>query len=83
VEWRLMLDERLKKVFVEVMGISAEQYHPTLTPAEVPSWDSLGHVQLVTGLQKEFGIELDVSEIMEMEDAVKIKEVLQRRGIES
>jgi acyl carrier protein len=77
-----MADERLKKVFVAVMGISPEQYHPALLPTEVPNWDSLGHVQLVEAMQKEFGVEFAVSEIMEMEDVGKIREILARHGIE-
>jgi acyl carrier protein len=76
-----MLDNVLKKIFVETFAISPDQYCDTLAPDEVQKWDSLGHVQLVMTLQGEFGIEFDVDEMMEMENVGKIKEILLKHGV--
>ena len=38
------------------------------TTADVKSWDSLGHMNLITALETHFGIELDVMAMAEVDD---------------
>lgn len=45
-------------------------------PDEVEGWDSLGHTELVSAIEKEFGLSFDIDEIMEMEDVESIVRVL-------
>jgi acyl carrier protein len=37
-------------------------------PNDIPGWDSMGHVALVSSLEQAFGLSFDVDEVMEMED---------------
>jgi len=72
--------EKLKKCFIDAFGIDSSIFTEEMTPTAVPDWDSLGHVRLVNAMQKEFGTDFDVEEIMQMEDVPKILDILKRRG---
>lgn len=48
-------------------------------PEDIPAWDSMGHVNLASCLEKTFGMTLDVDDIMEMENVREICRVVQRK----
>jgi len=49
------------------------------TPADIPAWDSMGHVTLATSLEQAFGMSFDVDELMEMENVKEICRVIQSK----
>ncbi len=77
------MDEKLKQAFASVFDLPAAHFSDSLSPDNVKRWDSLGHLELVAELQKQFGIEFKEVEIMRMESVAKIKEVLAERGLTS
>jgi acyl carrier protein len=48
-------------------------------PADIPGWDSMGHVALVSSLEQAFGVSFDVDEVMEMEDVRQILRIVEAR----
>jgi len=50
------IDERLTRVFREVLADPGLQLRDDLTAASVPAWDSLAHVGLMFSIESEFGI---------------------------
>jgi acyl carrier protein len=47
------------------------------TPADIPAWDSMGHLALVSSLEQAFGLSFDVDQVMEMEDVRQIIRIVQ------
>jgi acyl carrier protein len=45
-------------------------------PSDIPGWDSMGHVALVSSLEQAFGLSFDVDEVMEMEDVRQIVRIV-------
>ena len=45
-------------------------------PAEVPGWDSLGHVNLVLSVETEFGVEFSEDEFVRFADIGGLKRIL-------
>jgi acyl carrier protein len=76
------LDEVIQGAFVSAFNLPPEQFSDALEPQDVTVWDSLGHLKLVAALQEKLGIEFEIDEIMQMESAGKIKEILGKRGIQ-
>jgi acyl carrier protein len=70
----------LADVFADVL-----QYEGPLTrttsPREVPRWDSLQHIALVSAIERTFGITLSMDEMMEMRSVGAIEAVLRRHGV--
>jgi acyl carrier protein len=72
--------DRLAKVFCRTFGLDPQRFSRDTVPEDVANWDSIGHMNLVASLEKEFGLQFEVDEIMEMSSAGKILEVLQAKG---
>lgn len=49
------------------------------TPADVPAWDSMGHVALVSNLEQVFGLNFDVDEVMDMENVRQIVKMIETK----
>ena len=46
-------------------------------PDDIPGWDSMGHIALVSSLEQAFGLSFDVDEVMEMEDVRQIVKIVE------
>lgn len=57
--------ERCKKVLSEVMKVDVASINDNSNPDTMEQWDSLAHVQLVLGLEREFGIKISPEEGIE------------------
>ena len=77
----MSLVSRVGAVFSRAFGVSSDSFSPETVPESVPNWDSVGHMNLVTGLEAEFALQFEVDEIMEMSSGRRIIEILQARGI--
>ena len=73
--------DRLAKVFHETFGLDPGRFSQDTAPDDVSNWDSIGHMNLVANLEKEFGVQFEVDDIMEMSSAGKILELLQAKGV--
>jgi acyl carrier protein len=71
---------RLAEVFADVLQ-HVGPLNRTTSPREVPRWDSLQHIALVTAIERAFGIALSMDEMMEMRSVAAIEAVLRRHGV--
>lgn len=74
--------ERLASVFDEAFGCDPEEFSIDMAPEDVPNWDSVGHMNMVMQLEKQFDQQFEVDEIMEMSSPAKIIEILKSKGVE-
>ena len=49
---------------------------------DIPEWDSVGHMELMTGLEECFNIEMDIDDIIDFSDYKKGKEILAKYNIQ-
>ncbi len=52
------------KVLSKVLNIPPQKVADTNNFADFESWDSLYHLNVVLGIEKEFGIHFDIQEVM-------------------
>jgi acyl carrier protein len=76
----MSLDNRLAEVFEKTFGMERASFSENLVPEDVPRWDSIGHMSMVAEMEKRFGVQFDVDEVMEMTSAGKILEILRVKG---
>ena len=69
------LIEQLKKFF----SINDVDFNNNLTKDDIPTWDSLKHMELIAQLEKTYSIELSVHEIVGMQSISSIVNVLEER----
>ena len=46
------------------------------SPDDVSAWDSMGHVTLASSLERTFGLNFDVDDLMEMENVREIMRIV-------
>jgi acyl carrier protein len=68
---------KVQKAFEYAFGIDPQTVTIDCTPNDIAAWDSMGHVQLASSLERAFGLSFDVEDLMEMEDVRKIVKVVQ------
>jgi acyl carrier protein len=73
--------DKYTKVFTEVFEISKEQTN-NLKYQSIQTWDSIGHMGLIAGLESEFKITLEPDDIVDLSSFEKGKEILQKYKIE-
>jgi acyl carrier protein len=66
-------------VFREVMGNNKLQVTDASTFEDVPAWDSVAHVNLISALEERFGVNFSVAEIVELNSVGAIREALTRK----
>ena len=55
--------EKIQEFLRDILDLPTLELKPTTTAREVPGWDSLAHVNLVTSLEAEYGIRFSVAEL--------------------
>ncbi len=76
---QMNLHDRLREVFVETLNDPNFQLEASLKKGEVETWDSFAHINLMLGIEGEFGVEFDSDEIACLLSVGQILEALQRR----
>ncbi|MBU3190955.1 acyl carrier protein [Clostridium bowmanii] len=75
--------EKLNKVLFYVFDFKKlEDINDELGPDEIENWDSLGHIELITGLEESFDISFEVVDISRMYTIGGIKKILGKYGIQ-
>ena len=69
---------RLQGVFESTFGELEDPITPDTKTNDVEDWDSITHVDLILGIEAEFGIRITSAEIAECTQVNKIIEVLGR-----
>ena len=60
------IESRLRRVFSQVLGLSAEAVGDATAPDNTAQWDSLAHLRLVMAVEGEFGVTIPAEQIMDM-----------------
>lgn len=74
-------EQRLINAVSEAIGIESGSVTDELTYNNIPEWDSIAHMVLVTALETEFDIMLDTDDIIDMSSVAKVKEILFKYGV--
>lgn len=70
----------LQALFAEVFRVSTEEVTPDLQFGELPSWDSMGHMDLMVSLETKYGIEISAETISQLISIPAILEHIQAKN---
>lgn len=70
--------DKIKKIFCEVLGVSESEVNDETSYNSFEPWDSLKHLEIVAKLEENFGIEIEMDDIIAMETFGKIREIVQK-----
>jgi acyl carrier protein len=72
----------VEEVVSRVFGADPGSLEDASSPETVEGWDSMGHLNLVAALEQEFGVSIDIGDVMEMVTVKKIREILLHYGVQ-
>ncbi len=70
--------QKYQEIFVKSLSIKENQFSNELKYNEIPEWDSIGHMTLMSGLEEEFKITLETDDIVDFSSFKKGIEILNK-----
>lgn len=70
--------EKYKNVFSKSLSIESSKISSELKYNDIPEWDSIGHMTLISGLEEEFNISIETDDIIDFSSFEKGKEILKK-----
>ena len=69
-------EDSVKKLIARVLEVPLEKVTSELAIGDIPEWDSLSHMRIITALESDLGISLDIEQTIEIEDVDDIVDVV-------
>jgi acyl carrier protein len=76
------LEDRVKAIIVEQLGVNAEQVTPEASFIDDLGADSLDTVELIMAFEEEFGAEIPDEDAEKLSSVGKVLEYLKGKGLE-
>jgi len=76
------LNATVNEIIASSLHLPLTMVEDKLTMAEVETWDSLQHMDLIASFEQALGIEFTFEEIVSMRSVAEIKRVLKDKGME-
>ncbi|MEO5366806.1 MAG: acyl carrier protein [Magnetococcus sp. WYHC-3] len=76
------LEERVKEIIVEQLGVNAEQVTPEASFIDDLGADSLDTVELIMAFEEEFGAEIPDEEAEKLTTVGKVTDYLKSKGLD-
>jgi acyl carrier protein len=73
------LEKKVIKIIAESLEVSEDQISEDTAIGDIPEWNSLGHIVIISSLEKEFSINFDPEIIMDLEDVSDIVVAIEER----
>lgn len=64
--------EQVKEIIANVCEVPVSEITETNTVGDFPSWDSIGHLTILSTIEETFNISFEPEEMMELEDVSDI-----------
>ena len=74
--------EKYKSIFIESLAIDRSKFNENIKYNEIPEWDSIGHMTLMSGLEDGFNISIETDDIVDFSSFKKGMEILGKHKIE-
>lgn len=68
--------DRIAHTLRSVLGHDQFPMHDDLTAGQVEGWDSLTHMMIITGIEKEFGVKFKLKEINKLKNLGSLIELV-------
>jgi acyl carrier protein len=75
------MHDKIKTIAAQTFNMQPDEIRLEFTPDDVPDWDSLNHLRLITAVEKEFSIRLTMNQIRTIQSIGDIAEVVGDPGV--
>jgi len=71
--------EKYKKLFIDTLSLKEDAVNDNLKYNDVPEWDSIGHMTLISAIEEEFKISMETDDIIDFSSYKKGLEILENK----
>tara|TARA_B100000745_G_scaffold215586_1_gene143255 strand:+ start:1385 stop:1612 length:228 start_codon:yes stop_codon:yes gene_type:complete len=72
---------KLEEIIANIFELDASQIKKEMTPSDIETWDSLSQLNLISAIEKEFQIKLEIDEIFTVMKIGDIYSLLSKKGV--
>lgn len=72
------MEEKLRAIFADSLGIPPGQVTDDLRYAEIPQWDSVAHMALVAAIEEGFDVLLGAQDVIDLNSFATAKDIVSR-----
>jgi acyl carrier protein len=74
-----MISEKLKSVIVKELGLEDWDLEDETVATEVPGWDSLSHVRVITAVEDAFGVRFRSLEVIKLKNVGELQKLVDKK----
>ena len=74
------LEQKIKNVMKAIFEISVGEIDEESSIDNIDLWDSMGHIKLILSIEKDFGMQFNVDDVVEMTSYKRIREIIQDKN---
>jgi acyl carrier protein len=74
-----MISEKLKSVIVKELGLEDWDLEDGTVATEVPGWDSLSHVRVITAVEDAFGVRFRSLEVIKLKNVGELQKLVDKK----
>ena len=71
-------DKKYKEIFIKSLNLKNSDFNESIKYNDVPEWDSIGHMNLISALEDEFKISIDTDDVVEFSSFKVGKKILKK-----
>ena len=72
---------KLQETFASALNIPVEKVNDSLVYQQVPEWDSISHLMLISELEENFGVSISTEDIPEINSVGAAQTVLEKYNV--
>lgn len=73
--------KKFEDLIVEHLKIERGEIEDSLTPKDVPHWDSMNYLLFIAELEKEYGISFSMDEVLGAQSLGDVRKMVHGKGI--
>ena len=74
--------EKYQNIFIKSLSIDSKKFNENLKYNDIPEWDSIGHMTLISGLEEGFKISMETDDIVDFSSFKKGIEILKKYKVQ-
>ena len=73
--------QKYQDIFIKSLSIDSNKFNENIKYNEIPEWDSIGHMTLISELEEGFNISMETDDIVDFSSFKKGVEILKKYSI--
>ena len=77
----MSMKEKYQSIFIKSLSIDESKFNENIKYNEIPEWDSIWHMTLISGLEDGFNISMETDDIVDLSSFKKGMDILKKYNI--